>query len=62
MRMERLAAEAHVAVRLANLEEVDILRRTMKERLRESFGIDHTELEFESAATSSHSRETIRQE
>lgn len=43
------ALEAHIAIEKADLDQMESLKRTIKERLRADFGIGHSTLEFEFA-------------
>lgn len=41
------ALEAHIAIEQADLEQMEHLKRAIKQRLRDDFGIGHSTLEFE---------------
>ncbi|SJM33761.1 cation diffusion facilitator family transporter [Mesorhizobium delmotii] len=59
---ERLAMEAHLMVSERDLMKADILKREIKARLRDRFGLDHVMLEAEYAPTVDHDRAVIRRE
>jgi cobalt-zinc-cadmium efflux system protein len=59
---ERLALEAHVAVSEADLRKVTELKRTLKDKLRQRFSIDHATLEFEMHDDVRHARDVLPQD
>lgn len=59
---ERVALEAHVAVAEQDLLEIEAIKRRIKKRLKEGFGIEHATLEVEVAGRKDHDRSIIREQ
>ena len=58
---ERVALEAHVAVTEQDLDQIEDIKRRVKNRLGCDFGIKHATLEFEIAGQTGHGRSVIRE-
>jgi cobalt-zinc-cadmium efflux system protein len=55
----RTACEAHVVIKKRDLEAMERIKREMKTRMREAFGIEHATLEFEFDACEGTQRQVI---
>jgi len=55
----RTACEAHVVIQKRDLEAMEQIKREMKTRMREAFGIEHATLEFEFDACEGPQRQVI---
>lgn len=59
MNEETVALEAHAAVRYASIEEMNAARDTIKNVLKDRFGIEHVTLELENPSDMDHPRPLV---
>ena len=59
---KRLALEAHVAIGWGDLDKMERIKRAVKKKLEEDFGIGHSTLEMECEHCTGHERAVIRDE
>jgi cobalt-zinc-cadmium efflux system protein len=55
----RVAMEAHLTVGRRDLQEIEAVKRRVKEKLRRDFGVEHTTLEIETGDEPDHDRSII---
>ena len=58
---ERVALEAHMAVTEQDLDQIEDIKRRVKNRLEGDFGIKHATLEIEIAGATGHDQSVIRE-
>lgn len=59
---DRVALEAHLVVTENELQEIENVKRRVKKKLHDEFGVEHTTLEIEVAGRTDHDRSVIREE
>ncbi len=59
---KRVALEAHLAITKADLAEMERIKRSVKEKLKEDFGVEHATLEVEYEHCTGHERAVIPHE
>lgn len=59
---QRIALEAHLAITEADLSELEQIKRAVKAKLKNDFGVDHSTLEMECEQCTGHERAVIPHE